>query len=371
MRGKIHVMVTGAHGFVGVNLCLRLSELKECTVSAVTRSTTEADYRDAIEKADVVVHLAGTNRPDDPTDFSNNIKSVDVLTTAIARTGRKIPVIYSSSIKSVDDSFYGKSKKEAEDILFGFAQTSGSPMAIMRLPNLFGKWCRPNYNSVVATFCHNIARNLPISVTDPACPLSLLYIDDLIDQIIALIQSNNIENRVLDLKNIHETTVGEVAELIRSFHLQRSENQVENVGNGLVRALYATYISYLPPETFSYELASFADPRGEFSEMLRTKDAGQFSYFNAYPGVTRGGHYHHTKTEKFLVVHGEALFRFRNMLTNETHEIHTSCRSPVVVDTIPGWSHNITNVGDDILVCLLWANELFDPTRPDTVSAEV
>lgn len=371
MTKKFHVIITGANGFVGKNLCLRLSETAEFEVTALTRVSCDADYDRSLATADVAIHLAGVNRPADLSDFSGNFETVSHLVEAMIRTGCKVPVIFASSIKAVEDSIYGKSKKQAEDVLLGCAEKIGIAAAILRLPNVFGKWCRPNYNSAVGTFCHNVARDIPISVTQKEAPLSLLYIDDLMDQIIKIVRSGVIDTGFVNIDNVYNTTVGEVAETILKFHSQRRDSQIENVGNGLIRALYATYISYLPPENFSYDLVSHSDPRGSFSEMLRTKGAGQFSYFNAYPGVTRGGHYHHTKTEKFLVVHGEALFRFRNMSTNETHEIRTSSVSPVVVDTIPGWSHNITNVGNDILVCLLWANELFDPTRPDTVQAEV
>lgn len=371
MGRTTNVLVTGANGFVGKNLCLRLSDLDEYTVSPVTRDTKPDEFESAVGNANVVVHLAGVNRPDNPAAFSGNFDSVMTLTEAIARTGRKIRVICSSSTKAAEESPYGSSKKKAEDSLLAFAETNGSPVAIMRLPNLFGKWCRPNYNSAVATFCHNVARGLSISVNDPAASISLLYIDDLIDQIINLIEAQDMETGFVEVGNVHETTVGEVAGLIQAFHEQRSEAQIDNVGTGLTRALYATYISYLLPEDFSYELVSHRDARGAFSEMLKTREAGQFSYFNAHPGVTRGGHYHHTKTEKFLVVHGQALFKFRHMLTSELHEVRTSADTPVVVDTIPGWSHSITNVGDEIMVCLLWANEIFDRQRPDTIAAEV
>ena len=371
MTEKIHVVITGANGFIGKNLCLRLSELEEYIVTPLARGCDHSEFVRVVGNADILIHLAGVNRPSDPADFARNYQDIEVLTAAIDISGNKALVIYASSTSAADESQYGRSKKIAEETLCTFADKSGCPVAILRLPNVFGKWCKPNYNSAVATFCHNIARNLPISVNDPSSPLSLLYIDDLVDQIIDLVSSADGGSNFTEIKNVYQTTVGEVADLIYKFHSQRHEAHIENVGVGLCRALYATYISYLPPESFSYDLVSHSDPRGSFSEMLRTKEAGQFSYFNAYPGVTRGGHYHHSKTEKFLVVHGEALFRFRHMLTGEVHSLRTSSHKPTVVDTIPGWSHDITNVGDDVMVCLLWANELFDRMRPDTIQAEV
>ena len=371
MSEKIHVVVTGSNGFIGKNLCLRLNELDEYIVTTVARGHDQTEFTRAIGNADVVIHLAGVNRPSDQSDFSRNYQDIDLLTDAIDSSGNKVLVIYTSSTRAEDDSPYGRSKKIAEENLCAFADKSGCQVAILRLPNVFGKWCKPNYNSAVATFCHNITRNLPISVNDPSSPLSLVYIDDLVNQITDLVSSADGGSNFTEIKNVYQTTVGEVADLIYKFHAQRREAYIENVGVGLCRALYSTYISYLPPESFAYDLVSHSDARGSFSEMLRTKEAGQFSYFNAYPGVTRGGHYHHSKTEKFLVVHGEALFRFRHMLTGDVHSLRTSSDKPTVVDTVPGWSHDITNVGDEVMVCLLWANELFDRMRPDTIQAEV
>lgn len=371
MADKVMVAVTGANGFVGKNLCVRLSELEDFEHIALTRDTSAEEYFAAVAQCDVVVHLAGVNRPSKPEEFSGNADAANMLADAIGQAGRNIPIIYTSSTKAEDDTPYGRTKKEAEDRFLQDAQEDGVSALIMRLPNIFGKWCRPNYNSAVATFCHNIARDMEIAVNDPAAQLSLLYVDDLVDQIVMIIREGNIETGYHEVVNVYDTTVGDIAQLIKKFHDERKQCSIENVGTGLTRALYATYISYLPAKEFSYELVSHGDPRGSFSEVVRTPHAGQFSYFNAHPGVTRGGHYHHTKTEKFLVVHGRALFKFRHILTDETHEIETSSDTPVVVDTIPGWSHDITNIGNDIMVCLLWANELFDRERPDTIAAEV
>jgi UDP-2-acetamido-2,6-beta-L-arabino-hexul-4-ose reductase len=276
-----------------------------------------------------------------------------------------------SSTRAADDSPYGASKRAAEDELLACADQTGSPVAIFRLPNIFGKWCRPNYNSAVATFCHNIARGLPISIHDPAAPLSLVYVDDVVDAFIRLIDADAFATGFCDIAPVYQTSVGAVADTIRGFREDRDDNLIANVGTGLTRALYATYVSYLPPQEFSYKITSHRDPRGAFSEMLKTREAGQFSYFTAHPGVTRGGHYHHTKTEKFLIVHGEALFRFRHMLTGETHEVRTSGEEPMVVETVPGWTHDVSNVGEGVMVSLLWANELFDRERPDTIAEPV
>lgn len=371
MSDRKTVVVTGADGFVGKNLTLRLCELGRYEVVPITRESSVEDWAAALAAADTAVHLAGVNRPPDPAGFSGNQSSAEQLAGAIEETKRPIRTILTSSAKAVDDTAYGVSKRAAEDVLLALAKRSGAPVAIFRLPNVFGKWCRPNYNSAVATFCHNVARDLPISVTDAAAPLSLVYIDDVVDAFVGLIDARDFATGFHEVAPVYETTVGAVADTIRGFRTDRDDNLIANVGTGLARALYATYVSYLPPDEFSYAITSHRDPRGAFSEMLKTRDAGQFSYFTAHPGVTRGGHYHHTKTEKFLIVHGEALFRFRHMLTGERHEVRTSGEEPVVVETVPGWTHDVTNVGEGIMVSMLWANELFDRERPDTVAEKV
>jgi UDP-2-acetamido-2,6-beta-L-arabino-hexul-4-ose reductase len=364
------VAVTGSNGFIGRNLTVRLTELG-FEVAPITRDCNEQQWIDVLSTANVVIHLAGANRPVNDAEFREvNVGVTQRLTELLVELGRVIPVIYASSAKADDASEYGCSKRLAEEQLQTLAETLGNKLYIYRLPNVFGKWARPNYNSAVATFCHNTAHNIPIDIHDPAAPLTLVYIDDVVAEFISTIEALPPSG----YRNVHPAytlTVGDVADIIRGFQHDRSENLIANVGVGLTRALYATYVSTLPTDQFSYRISSYTDPRGSFSEMLKTREAGQFSYFTAHPGVTRGGHYHHTKTEKFLIVHGHARFRFRNILTDEKHEVVTSGDYPVVVETIPGWSHDVTNVGDDILVSLLWANELFDREKPDTVSMKV
>jgi UDP-2-acetamido-2,6-beta-L-arabino-hexul-4-ose reductase len=239
------------------------------------------------------------------------------------------------------------------------------------LPGVFGKWCKPNYNSVVATFCHNIARDLPIQINDPTANLRLVYVDDVVTAFLVALVAPAPGCVQAQVEPEYTTTLGELANKIRAFGDCRSTLMTERVGTGFVRALYATYVSYLPSDRFSYEVPQHSDPRGVFVEMLKTPDSGQFSFFTAHPGITRGGHYHHTKTEKFLVIKGEALFRFRHLLTKQLVELRTTGSTPEVVDTIPGWTHDITNVGDDEMVVMLWANENFDRGKPDTVASKV
>ena len=368
----IRLVVTGAGGFIGKNLLLRLKELGSFEAVPIEIDSSDAELQAAVAAADAVVHLAGINRPTDPADFvTGNTGSVEATIAAVEAAGRPIRVILTSSIQADGPGAYGASKKAAEDALLSFSARTGNPVDVLRLHNVFGKWCRPNYNSAVATFCHNVARGLPITVNDQAAPLSLVYIDDVVATIVGLIEASDGAGGFRDVEPVYRSTVGEVADLISRFREDREAASIETVGVGLTRALYATYVAALPPSDFSYPLVAHTDPRGSFSEMLKTRNSGQISFFTAHPGVTRGGHYHHTKTEKFLVVKGRARFKFRHVLTGETHEILTSDAEPTVVETVPGWTHDITNIGDDTLISMLWANEVFDRERPDTIQEAV
>jgi UDP-2-acetamido-2,6-beta-L-arabino-hexul-4-ose reductase len=269
------------------------------------------------------------------------------------------------------DNPYGQSKRGAEQALEELVSETGNPVVIYRLPNVFGKWCKPNYNSVVATFCYNITHKLPIQINDPSTQLHLVYVDDVVSEFLRALESMEERLRWGEVMPVYSIALGELATQIQNFNNCRSTLITERVGSGLVRALYATYVSYLPPSEFSYDLPRYEDERGVFSEMLKTPDCGQFSFFTAHPGITRGGHYHHSKTEKFLVIKGLARFGFRNVVTNETYEIFTSGDVSQVVETVPGWTHDITNVGEDELVVMLWANEIFDRAHPDTIPCEV
>jgi UDP-2-acetamido-2,6-beta-L-arabino-hexul-4-ose reductase len=264
-----------------------------------------------------------------------------------------------------------KSKWGAEQALHHLANDTGNPCVIFRLPGVFGKWCKPNYNSVVATYCHNIARGMPININDEATLLRLVYIDDVVAAFIKAIEATQAGCVQASVEPEYHLTLGELARQIQVFSDSISTLTTARVGTGLLRALYATYISYLPAEKFTYPVPQYADERGVFVEMLKTQDSGQFSYFTSHPGVTRGGHYHHSKSEKFLVIKGEAHFRFRHLLTNEFVEIKTNGSTPQVVDTIPGWSHDITNVGKEEMVVMIWANEIFIRHEPDTVASKV
>lgn len=363
------IAVTGANGFIGKNLVVRLGETGHKPLP-IARDLDIDALAEKLAESDFVVHLAGVNRPEHEGEFeTGNAGMSERLALALQRLNRPLPLVYSSSIQAELDNPYGRSKRAAEEALTGYGQASGAPVHIWRLPNVFGKWCQPNYNSVVATFCHNIAQGLPIKITNPTATLRLVYIDDVVDTILKLIAANG--SLPIVVEPVYETTVGELARTIEALRDSRHTLVPGAVGTGFKRALHATYLSYLRPESFAYPLTAHTDPRGTFAEMLRTPDAGQFSFFTAHPGVTRGGHYHHSKTEKFLVVQGKASFGFRHILTNEIYTLETRGDLPQIVETVPGWSHDVTNIGEDTLVVMLWANEVFDRENPDTVAAEV
>jgi UDP-2-acetamido-2,6-beta-L-arabino-hexul-4-ose reductase len=365
---NLRVLITGANGFIGRNLSLRLKELDKYQIEEFVRGDSLALLPEIIKRVDVVVHLAGENRPADPKNFDiSNVELTKAICEAIKASGKDVPIIFTSSAQANLDNPYGNSKKLAEKLIQDLSESS----VIYRLPGVFGKWCKPNYNSVVATFCHHIANGAPILINDPSTILKLNYVDDVVQEFIAAIERPQIGSRYGSVDPTYKITVGELADQLYRFKYSRETLITERVGSGLVRALYSTYVSYLPPSVFSYRVMAHGDERGVFVEMLKTIDAGQFSYFTALPGVTRGSHYHHTKTEKFLVIKGDAHFRFRQILTNERHEIYTSGNNPTIVETIPGWTHDITNIGDNELIVMLWANEIFDREHPDTISSKV
>jgi UDP-2-acetamido-2,6-beta-L-arabino-hexul-4-ose reductase len=367
-------LITGANGFVGKNLQLHLTERKDVQVVCFTRSDSVEQLPTLLEGVDFVFHLAGVNRPLDPTEFSTgNVDLTQALCQAVCAvaevTGKKIPILFTSSIQADRSNPYGHSKRSAEDALHAAADSHQVPVHLFRLPNVFGKWCKPNYNSAVATFCHNIARSLPIQVNDPEATVQLVYVDDVIERFVQLMDGFNTASGPDGFAAVatqYTTTVGALARQIQAFKDSRATLVTERVGTGLVRALYSTYVSYLPVEMFAYPVQQHADPRGVFVEMLKTPDAGQFSFFTAHPGITRGGHYHHSKTEKFLVIKGQARFKFKHMQTGQVHELVTDGSKAEVVETVPGWTHDITNVGNEEMIVMLWANEIFDRARPDT-----
>lgn len=367
----MNVLITGSNGFIGKNLKVRLEKLKRFNIIGFNREHTEDDLLNAIKKAEIIIHLAGENRPESDEAFEEiNHKLTKKICNICSEKDTKTHIIFSSSTQAEHNNPYGKSKLAAENELIELDKNTENSVNIFRFPGVFGKWCKPNYNSVIATFCNNIANNLPIEINEESSMLNLIYIDDLIDQIIKVI--NSPEDEVfINIKSIHQKTLGEVAEIIIAFKENRTKLYLANMEDPFIKALYATFVTYLPKEDFSYDLISHKDERGIFVEFLKSKSSGQVSFLTSNPGVTRGEHFHNTKLEKFLVIKGKARFRFRSLDNNEKFEIFIDHERLQVVESIPGWAHDITNVGEDEMIVLLWANEIFDEERPDTFSHEV
>jgi UDP-2-acetamido-2,6-beta-L-arabino-hexul-4-ose reductase len=343
----MRIVITGADGFIGKNLQVRLAELGYSEVACITRTTRSELMAHRLAEADFVFHLAGVNRPKDQAEFATgNAGFTHDVCTALSASGRRATMVLASSTQAGTDNSYGRSKLAAEELVRGYGLATGTQTHLLRLTNVFGKWAKPNYNSAVATFCHNITRGLPISVNDPNAPLWLVYIDDVVQAFVSLLTGANTartSDGFVEVDPVHETTVGVVVQTLTDFAESRMTLLTPRVGTGLVRALYSTYISYLPVELFAYQVPRHADPRGMFVEMLKTPDCGQFSYFTAHPGITRGEHYHHSKTEKFLVIKGTAHFGFRHIGTGAVHELVTRGGEANIVETVPGWTHNITS----------------------------
>ncbi|MBC8227327.1 MAG: SDR family oxidoreductase [Gammaproteobacteria bacterium] len=360
------VLITGSNGFIGKNLIARIKEKPSINVVKFSREDTEEDLAKLVNDVDLVIHLAGVNRPEhDDLFLKDNLKLTTSLCDLLKSKGNKVPIIFSSSTQATLDNPYGKSKLMSEEVINRYSTETNSIAYIYRLPNVFGKWSKPSYNSVVSTFCHNVINGKKLEVHNLNTELNLVYIDDLVDEFISIIdQKKSIDSG--PQYPVYQIHLSDLANLIKSFKLSRNNITIEKVGVGLVRALYATYLSFLSPENFSYELQVHSDERGKFGEFLKTKDSGQISYFTIKPGFTRGEHYHHTKNEKFLLVKGSAKFRFRNILNNEIFIKSVTEKYAEVIESIPGWVHDVTNTGKDEAIIMLWANEIFNEALPDT-----
>ena len=392
----MNILITGAKGFVGRNLAENLKNIRDgknrtaaLTVDAVLEYDVDTDpalLEEYCRKADFVFNLAGVNRPENPEEFmQGNFGFASRLLETLKQQNNTCPVMLASSIQASligrYDSDYGRSKKAGEDLFFDYGRQTGAKVLVYRFPNLFGKWCRPNYNSVVATFCHNIANNLPITVNDPAVELELLYIDDLVEEMLCALEGRAHRCEYDSLMPVprengsycyvpvtHRVTLGEIVDLLHAFKAQPATLQMPEIpGGSFAKKLYATYLSYLPKEAASFPLKMNVDARGSFTELLKTANCGQFSVNISKPGITKGQHWHNTKWEFFIVVSGEALIQQRKIGTDEVMDFRVSGERIEAVHMLPGYTHNIINLSDTRdLVTVMWANEPFDPQKPDT-----
>ena len=362
------ILITGSSGFIGKNLAFFLKSNNH-KVFLFDKKKTTADLINYIKKADFIFHLAGVNRPKSNKDYENNYNFTKFLLDTILDLNKKVPIVFTSSTKAIQKNSYGNSKIKAEKLLKKFSKENNSPVVIYRLPNIFGKWSKPNYNSVVATFCYNAVNNIDLNIKNNQ-KLELVYIDDLMNAFIEILKVNfNSKFKYEKLKKSYTITVKNLAEKILSF--RGKDNLVQDVGQGIDRDLYATYLSFLRPKDFSIKVESKKDKRGIFVEMLKTKSSGQISFFTAKPGVTRGQHFHHTKNEQFLVVKGKATFKFFSLNSKEKYQIKVNSKNPKIVQSIPGWAHDITNHGDEEMIVLLWSNEVFNECIPDTYEYKI
>ena len=376
------VLVTGAKGFVGRNLVSQLRNIQSGKVKNYALSGNElvifeydvdsdpSELDDYCRQADFILNLAGVNRPLDQSEFmKGNFGFASVLLASLKRHGNTCPIMISSSTQAALDNPYGASKRAGEQLLLEYSRETGAKVLIYRFPNVFGKWCRPNYNSAVATFCHNITHGLDIQVNDRSVVMNLVYIDDVVNELIAALTGD--ENRVGEycaVPTVHTITLGEIVDLLYTFQSSRVNLTVPNVGNAFEKKLYSTYLSYLPTNQFSYPLKMNVDERGSFTEIIRTLDRGQVSVNISKPHITKGNHWHHTKNEKFVVVSGQGVIRFRKMDEPDAEVIEylVSGSKIEVVDIPIGYTHNIENLGDTDMMTFMWCNECFDPQNPDT-----
>jgi len=369
----MRILVTGSSGFVGKNLIAELRSKGHEDLCLYDLDTEPKLLDEYTKDCEFVFHLAGVNRPKDQEEFmSGNFGFTDTLLASLRKNNNTCPVLITSSIQAELDNPYGRSKKAGEDLLFSYAKETGASVYVFRLPNVFGKWCRPNYNSAVATFCYNIARDLPITVNDPEVVMNLVYIDDVVQAFLAALKSDVlIENNFCRVSTVHTVKLGRIVELLKGFRESRTSLSVPNMADSFEKVLYSTYLSYLPESQFSYPLKMNTDNRGSFTEIIRTAERGQFSVNISKQGITKGNHWHHSKNEKFLVVSGKALIQFRMIGTTEVIDYHVSGEKLEVVDIPPGYTHNIINEGEGDLVTFMWANEPFNPDRPDTIFEKV
>jgi UDP-2-acetamido-2,6-beta-L-arabino-hexul-4-ose reductase len=367
-------VVTGSQGFIGKNLLAALSLQKDIKVYGFDVNADKALLKQALLEADVIYHLAGVNRPEKEEEFvAGNTDSLKNILTLLVEMQRKPAIVLSSSTQALINNPYGQSKKMAEDILFAYGEKTGAQVHIFRLTNVFGKWCRPNYNSVVATFCHNIANNLEITISEQSKEIELVYIDDIVDSFLHILENNNREasSEYRSVSPTYRITLGQLADKIYQFRNMRDSLIIPDLADDFSRRLYATYLSYLSQSDFSYNLKTKIDNRGALTELIKSAHLGQIFVSRTHGKITRGNHYHNTKVEKFCVIQGEAKIKLRHILSEEIIVYKVSGNDLKLVDIPPGYTHSIENLADNEMIVLFWADEIFDPDKPDTYYKEV
>ncbi|TLG80944.1 capsular polysaccharide biosynthesis protein CapF [Vagococcus zengguangii] len=367
------ILITGAKGFVGKNLVSELQNRNYQELLLVDRDTPVDLVNEYVLEADFIFHLAGINRPTDISEFKKgNTDFTGQLINLLVENKKTTPFMVSSSTQAELDNDYGKSKREGEDFVRAYGEKMGAKTFIYRFPNIFGKWSQPNYNSAIATFCYNTARDLPITVNDSEVMMNLVYIDDVVNELISALEGKECrDGEFCYVTTVHKQKLGWIVETIKSFKESRTNIEIPNMGDELTKKLYSTYLSFLPEDDFSYNLKMNVDNRGSFTEFIRTENAGQVSINISKPGIVKGNHWHHTKNEKFLVVSGTGVIRFRKVDSEEILEYFVNGDKLEVVDIPVGYTHNIENLGQDDMVTVMWVNEPFNPDQPDTFFVEV
>jgi len=366
------ILITGSNGFVAKNLIAELKNRGYDDLLIIDKSSSDDELHKYCKEANYVFHLAGVNRPLEVKEFkSGNVEFTEKLLNSLESTNNKCTVMYASSIQALSDNAYGKSKLDAEKVLTDYADRNKSNFHIFRLPNIFGKWSKPNYNSVIATFCHNVSRDIPIKITDENVVIKLVYIDDLIDILIEKMLDASAQSEVITLKKFYEKSLGEIARLIGQFKIYKDNYYINSTNDSFEKKLYSTYLSYMPVSELNTTAKMNKDERGSFTELFKTLDRGQVSVNVSKPGITKGNHWHHTKNEKFVVVSGEGIIRFRKYGDHEIIKYNVSGEKIEIIDIPVGYTHNIENIGSSDLITIMWVNEIFDINRPDTYFLEV
>jgi len=366
------VLITGANGFIAKNLIVVLMKMPHIEILKYTQDNSAEELEDLLKKSDFIFHLAGVNRPENSQEFyDGNSGFTQTIISLLEKYKKSIPILFSSSAQVGNDSDYSKSKEEAEESIRNYANKNNTSCFIYRLPNVFGKWSKPNYNSVIATWCYNITRDIEIQVNNKETELNLLYIGDVIHAFIDHLYVSSTEQILFEVQTVYKKSLGEIEKLLYAFRDSREHLLIPNIAKGFERVLYATYLSYLPHDKFSYKLSGHEDPRGTFYEILKTQESGQLGISTTKPGIMRGNHYHNTKNEKFLVIKGKAKIELRDVFSEEVIEYNVNGNELEIVEMIPGYTHNIANTGDEEMVLLIWANENYNPDAPDTNFLEV